>query len=68
VLARPHWHATILPLSAAALTLVTALAQGRSLGEALDAGLTMDPEFDFTALLQQCLAFAIFDDIVFADA
>lgn len=60
---RPQWKADVLPLSAAAYAALSAVQQGRPLGEALDAALAIDAGFDFGAQLQQWLRHAVFIDI-----
>ncbi|MGF7000944.1 HvfC/BufC family peptide modification chaperone [Paraburkholderia sp. GAS32] len=49
---RPRWRPTILVHSAAAHAAFVALQGGKTLNEALDAALALDPEFDFTSQWQ----------------
>lgn len=60
VVVRPQWRTALLPLSPAAFALLIKLRNGESLGEALDAALDIDPEFDFTTNLQLWLQNALF--------
>jgi hypothetical protein len=60
LIARPHWKATVLPLTQSAYAALSALQQGLSVGAALDAALEVDAKFDLGAGLQQWLAHGIF--------
>lgn len=44
---RPGWHAQVLSLTAAAFVVLTQLAAGHTLGDALDAGLELEDTFPF---------------------
>lgn len=63
VIARPEWKAELLPIDAAGFAALSALHEGRALGEALDAAIGIDPEFDFGNHLQQWLRYRLFDAI-----
>ncbi|HEY8024133.1 MAG TPA: DUF692 family multinuclear iron-containing protein [Burkholderiaceae bacterium] len=63
IIARPHWKPELLPTSPAAIALLIKLQKGESLGDALDAALDIDPEFDFSTNLQQWLQNALFTAI-----
>jgi len=60
---RPHWKAEVLPLSPAAHAMLSRLAAGQTLGEALDAACEMDAQFDFGACLRQWLEAGIFTSL-----
>lgn len=60
LIVRPHWKATVLPLTQSAYAALFALQQGLSLGAALDAALEVDAQFDFGACLQQWFAHEVF--------
>ncbi|CAN5267412.1 hypothetical protein BH11PSE11_BH11PSE11_27920 [soil metagenome] len=57
---RPQWKAHVVPLSAAAYIALSALQQGKTLGDAIDDALELDPVFDLGAHLKQWLDYAIF--------
>ncbi len=57
---RPQWKTDVVSLSASAYVALAALQQGKTLGEALDAALEVEPEFDFGLHLKQWLECAIF--------
>jgi len=51
--ARPRWKAELAPLDAAAFAALRALADGETMGEALDAAFDLDEQFDLNANLKQ---------------
>ncbi|WP_326941982.1 MNIO family bufferin maturase [Actimicrobium sp. GrIS 1.19] len=53
VTVRPQWQATLLPLSRGAHTALQHVQQGATLGDALDAALAVESEFDPGKWLQQ---------------
>ncbi|MBV8636390.1 MAG: DUF692 family protein [Burkholderiaceae bacterium] len=57
---RPRWKAEVMSLTPAAHAMLDRLATGKPLGEALDAALAADPQFDFGAHLQQWLQAGVF--------
>jgi len=59
LVARPHWQPVVLPLDAAAYAALQVMAQGGTLGAALDAAFERDAAFDVAAALQQWLAQAV---------
>jgi uncharacterized protein (UPF0276 family) len=59
VLSRPQWKAGITPLDAAQYSALAALADGATMGTALDAAFDLDPQFDISASLQQWLALGL---------
>lgn len=56
---RPHWQASVQPLSAAAHAALAILSQGGNFGAALDAAFEEDDHFDVAASLQHWLAHAV---------
>lgn len=60
---RPQWNTDIVEVTPASFAMLSALNQGNVLGNALDAALQVDPDFDFSTSLQQWLELAIFDAI-----
>jgi uncharacterized protein (UPF0276 family) len=50
---RPRWQPRLLMLSRAAFAVLTELADGKTFGEALDAALALEKDFDVAAHLQQ---------------
>jgi hypothetical protein len=60
---RPHWKTDIVALTPASFAILSALNQGHPLGQALDAALEVDPDFDLAPSLQHWLQLAIFDAI-----
>jgi hypothetical protein len=62
LIVRPQWKAEVLSLNAAAHAALAVLQRKGTLGEALDAALVMDEDFDFGAHLQQWLQHAVFVD------
>jgi hypothetical protein len=60
---RPHWKTDIVALTPASFAILSALNQGHPLGQALDAALQVDPDFDLAPSLQHWLQLAIFDAI-----
>lgn len=63
IVLRPLWKAEAMQLSAAAFIALEALAEGKSLGAALDAACEVDPDFDFGANLRQWMQWEIFDSM-----
>ena len=57
---RPQWKTDVVSLSASAYVALSALQQGHTLGEALDAALEVESEFDFGSHLKQWLELGIF--------
>lgn len=66
LIVRPHWKTDLVSLTPAAFAVLSALVARETLGQALDAALAVDPDFDFGANLQQWLQFGIFEEIVTA--
>jgi hypothetical protein len=62
LIVRPQWKAEVLSLNTAAHAALAVLQRKGTLGEALDAALVMDEDFDFGAHLQQWLQHAVFVD------
>lgn len=60
VIARPEWRAEVLAVDAAGFAALFLLREGRTLGEAVDAAIEIDPEFDFGNHLQQWLQYRLF--------
>ncbi|RZT04415.1 hypothetical protein SAMN05216319_3803 [Duganella sp. CF402] len=56
---RPHWQASVQPLSAAAHAALGMLSEGGNFGAALDAAFEEDDNFDVAASLQHWLAHAV---------
>jgi uncharacterized protein (UPF0276 family) len=56
---RPHWQASVQPLSAAGHAALGKLSEGGNFGAALDAAFEEDDNFDVAASLQHWLAHAI---------
>jgi uncharacterized protein len=55
LIVRPHWQPRLLMLSPAAFAALSALAEGKVFGEALDAALALEEDFDVGAHLRQWL-------------
>jgi uncharacterized protein (UPF0276 family) len=60
---RPHWKTDLLALPPAAFALLDTLVQGGTLGQALDAALEVDADFDFGVNLQTWINLGIFAEI-----
>jgi uncharacterized protein (UPF0276 family) len=58
-IARARWKTEIAPLSGAQYSALAALAQGASMGEALDAAFDLDDAFDVSESLRQWLALGL---------
>ncbi|WP_460829339.1 MNIO family bufferin maturase [Massilia agilis] len=57
---RPRWQPQLVPLTASAFAALTALAEGKTFGEALDAAFAIDEEFDVAAHLGHWLRLGVF--------
>jgi hypothetical protein len=53
VIARPHWKTELRPLAAAEFAALSALAQGDTMGAALDAAFERDDQMDVAAYFKQ---------------
>jgi uncharacterized protein (UPF0276 family) len=63
IIVRPQWNATALPLARSAFATLSLVARGASLGEALDAALEIEPEFEVVFHLRQWLSNAVLVDL-----
>jgi hypothetical protein len=63
LIVRPHWKAEVLALPAAGHMMLSYLAAGQTLGEALDTALEVDGQFDFGVHLQQWLRAGVFTSL-----
>jgi hypothetical protein len=59
LICRPHWKPQVLSLSAASYAALKVFNAGRSFGEALEAALAHDEEFDVAGNLQQWVALGL---------
>jgi uncharacterized protein len=53
VIARPYWKTELRPLAAAEFAALSALAQGETMGAALDAAFDRDDQMDVAAFFKQ---------------
>jgi uncharacterized protein (UPF0276 family) len=65
---RPAWKVEVVPLSDSACVALSTLKNGATLGEALDAALSIDEEFDFVFHLEQWIHYAFFDTMQLSDS
>lgn len=64
---RPNWRVEVMPLSPGEFVALEAIAEGATLGAALESATDADPEFDPTAALPRWLQAGIFDDLTPCD-
>ncbi len=63
LIARPNWKADVVGLAPAAHAMLSRIAAGQSLGDALDAALEVNEQFDFGAGLRQWLQAGVFTSL-----